>query len=77
MIERRDHEERRLHFRFDRTVNISNVLSILILVATLIRYGNDVISYLKDINVKTNIMWSYFAKDHPEVNQLLNSQEER
>ena len=61
--------------RFDWTINMSNILTILLLIATIIRYGNDALYFLRDISTKTNIMWVYFVKTNPDAGDLLKAQE--
>lgn len=70
-------ERRHQGLTFDWTINLGNIVSFLLLVATLIRYGNSINSYLKDISLKTNIMWSEFIKTNPQANQYLTTLEDR
>lgn len=57
--------------RFDPTINVSTIISLVVLVVTIAKYGNSVVAYLGDIKSKTNVMWYYFVQDHPEAEKLL------
>lgn len=58
-----DHKKRREDkVNFDYTINITNIIALVILIGTIISYGNQAVNYLKSINAKTNIMWTHFDK---------------
>jgi alcohol dehydrogenase YqhD (iron-dependent ADH family) len=59
--------ERRNNFRFDYSINISNLIAVVLLLFTIINYGSQVISYLHNVNLKVNIMWAHFVKTNPEA----------
>lgn len=53
-------------FHWDTSVNVGNVVSIVVLICTTINYGRKVLGYLTAINFRVNIMWRQFEHDHPE-----------
>lgn len=59
------------HFKFDKNINLSTLVALIILIGTIARYGNSAVSYLSDIKSKTNVMWYYFVQDHPDAEKLL------
>lgn len=54
--------DRRERFHIDWSLNITNIIAILALLFTLANYGRQVITYLKSIDSRTNIMWAHFDK---------------
>ena len=54
------------HFGIDKSINIGNIVSAVALLITLINYGSQAITYLKDINNKVSVLWIQFALDHPD-----------
>jgi len=59
--------DRRSRFRFDYTLNVGNIVALLVLIGTLIKYGSDAARYLVDINNKVSIMWIKFAAENPDI----------
>jgi hypothetical protein len=55
------------HFSFDWSINVGTVTSVLLLLGTIVNYGRKVLSYLKTISFRVNVMWEQFEKDHPDV----------
>lgn len=57
-------------FHFDFTINITTILAVCGLIATMAHYGNAAVNYLKSIDAKTNIMWSHFDKGQLSKDEL-------
>lgn len=53
-------------FHLDKNINISAVFAGIVLMITLIGYGNAILNEMKEMDTKTKIMWSMFIKEHPE-----------
>ena len=54
-------------FKLDKTLNISNILGLLVILWSVISYGNTLVKESRDSNQKINIMWDYFSHEHPEL----------
>lgn len=70
MVHRDEHSSQG-YFHFDRTLNIGNIVGILVLVLTLANYSSQIIHYLKSVDNKVSIMWVDYAATHPEAAQQL------
>lgn len=57
-------------FRLDHTINISTLISAIILISTIIGYGNSILGYLQEMTTKTNIMWNVFIDRQPQYKNL-------
>jgi hypothetical protein len=68
----KSHDVSQNTFHFDRTLNIGNIVGIIILILTLTKYSTDVIHYLKSVDNKVSIMWLEFSKTHPEAKAQLD-----
>lgn len=66
VINRRNNDK----FHIDWSLNITSIIGIIIFLFTLIKYGNDVISYLARIDSRTNIMWTHFDKGQLSKEEL-------
>ena len=56
-------------FRFDRSVSIGNILSILVLLVAIISAYNNIIRAVDKYNrsqVRTDVMWRHFITVHPD-----------
>jgi hypothetical protein len=58
-------------FHIDWGLNVGNIITLVLLLITLINYGGQIVTYLKSINAKTNIMWSHFDKSQLSKDELL------
>lgn len=66
-----NYEERRKGFRFDWTLNVTSMISIIALIFTIAHYGSEVLNYLKQIDARTNIMWTHFDKSQMTKDELV------
>lgn len=57
-------------FHIDWSLNITSIIGIIIFMITMIKYGNDVITYLGRIDSRTNIMWTHFDKNQLSKDEL-------
>lgn len=60
----------RRSFHLDKNINLSAVIGAIILLVTIVSYGNSILVELRELNTKNNIMWSFFVKDHPDYANL-------
>jgi hypothetical protein len=68
----RRRKQDRVHL--DLSLNINTIIAVLALIFTMVRYGNEIVSHLKSIDSKTNIMWTHFDKSQltkEEINSLI------
>lgn len=66
VINRRNNDK----FHIDWSLNVTSIIGIIIFLFTMIKYGNDVISYLSRIDSRTNIMWTHFDKTQLSKDEL-------
>jgi hypothetical protein len=59
-------------FRFDKNINISAVVGAIILLGTMISYGNSIIREQRETGQKVNIMWQWFVSDKPDLQKLFD-----
>lgn len=71
LIHNRISDESFLGFKFDWTLNITSVISILALLYTLTHFGTQIVNHLQSIDSKTNIMWTHFDKNQLTKEELL------
>lgn len=65
-----DNDDRRSSnkkWHFDKSINLGNILAILVLAATLVKVSSTIVEYLVDTNTKISIMWVKFARDNPDI----------
>lgn len=65
------YDDRRKRFHIDWSLNITSIIAVLVLIITLIKYGNATIGYLKSIDARTNIMWAHFDKNQMTKDELI------
>lgn len=59
--------------KFDWTINITTLIGIVVLTFTIVKYGNDALTILRDIRAKTNVMWAEYAKSHPDAEAVIRA----
>lgn len=65
-------DRRENKFRFDKNINISAVIAGLVILWTVVTYGNALINQGHDTNKKVSIMWNEFTKTRPDLQNLFD-----
>lgn len=61
MFTESENVERR-KFHFDKSVNVGNLVAIILLIVSLITYLRGIYDATKDIQFKVNLMWTDYIK---------------
>lgn len=62
-------------FHIDWSLNITNIIALVVLLGTLMNYGSQAIYYLKSNAAKIDIMWNHFDKSILSKEELLRLEE--
>lgn len=65
--QRDDPDERRHGLRFDKSISLGTVLTIISLITASYMSVSRIIDSIQESQVKVNIMWQQFLVDHPEA----------
>lgn len=61
-------EDRRINkFRFDKSINIGNVISTAVILWTILTGMAKIVNEVRLYAAKTNIMWAHFVKEHKDI----------
>ena len=69
-LEESSEDRRNNHWRFDRSINISAVIAGIVIMWSVISYGNAILDSQRIMTQKVNIMWERFVVDKPELQQM-------
>lgn len=60
-------DRRRNNFRIDKSVNITTIISSVVLLWTIVTGMNNILEVVKKNINRTNIMWSHFIREHKDI----------
>lgn len=63
-------KERRAGFRFDKSISIGTILTIITMFWVGWKAVDSIVDSAKDTQLKTSIMWKKFVHDYPEAGSL-------
>lgn len=57
-------------FRFDRSISVGNILTIIVILWSVYTGAKKVVTELRLTEIRTNIMWDHFVKEHQDLTNL-------